>query len=183
MRKLALATVLVLFGCGAGPDPATAPRALTPLALEPPPIYSLLGFRQEIGLDSEQITRLDSIAEGVRRLNAPLVQELRERTPARAQQRGIIVVDTAGQPLLEQLRENNRAAAAATGETMTPEQRTTACRLFNESQRDRAGRRAAQQRQPPRQQGMVPADTLVHTGRGWPWCMPATAATDTVPGR
>lgn len=186
MRIFVAAMLTVFFaGCGAGPNAANAPRAVTPIALEPPPVYSLLGYRDEIGLTSAQVTALDSIAEGVRRENAPLVQQLRERNPARAQQRGFILVDSASQPVLEELRQNNRQAVAAVGEVLTAEQRTTACRLIDQSQRDRMTRRGAQeararQRRAP---GRVePEDTAWIGGRGgWTWCAPASPASPAQP--
>jgi hypothetical protein len=179
MRRSLLAALALLAACGPAPDPASAPRAVTPLGLEPPPIYSLLGFRQDLGLTSQQVTALDSIAVAVRQQNAPLVQELRDRNPPRAQQRGVILVDTATQPALEQLRANNRAAVAAVGEVLTPEQRTSACRLFEQNGRDRTRRaeqaRREQQQQQQRRTGMV-ADTLGMPGRaGWTWCAPRPA--------
>ncbi len=180
MRRATLAVLLVLTGCYAAPDPANAPRALPPTAVEPPPVYALLGYRQEIGLTSEQVTALDSIAEAVRRENAPLVQQLRQQNPARAQQRGFILVDSAAQPALNQLRENNRRASAAVGEVLSPEQRTTACRVLTQSQRDRMARRGAQQQQQTRQRvggNVVQADTAwTRGGAGWAWCAPASPA-------
>jgi hypothetical protein len=179
MRRATLAMLLVLTGCYASPDPASAPRAIPPTALEPPPVYSLLGYRQEIGLTSEQVTALDSIAEAVRRENAPLVQQLRQQNPPRAQQRGFILVDTAAQPALNQLRENNRRASDAVGEVLTAEQRTTACRILTQTQRDRMARRGAQQQQQQQQArqraaGGVQADTVWTRGSGgWAWCAPA----------
>jgi hypothetical protein len=187
MRRSTLALLFLLAGCGAGPDPANAPRALPPTALEPPPVYSLLGFRQEIGLTSEQVTALDSIAEAVRQENAPLVQVLRERNPVRAQQRGFIVVDSVSQPALVQLRENNRRAVAAVGEILTPEQRTAACRVLDQSQRDRMARRGSSQQSTRARQGrepgrMEPGDTAwVRGAGGWAWCTPGAPATPAQP--
>lgn len=186
MRRSALALLALLAACGPSYDPATAPRAVSPLGLEPPPIYSLLGYRQEIGLSSEQITALDSIAEAVRRENAPLVQELRERSPARAQQQGLVVVDSAGQTTLQQLRDNNQRAIAAVGEVLTPEQRTTACRLFDQARRDRMGRRGESDRRTAAERRRMTqmGDTLWTRARsGWSWCGPAAGGPAAEPGR
>jgi len=190
MRILAFALLLVLVGCGGVQDPASAPRAIAPIALEPPPVYSLLGYRQEIGLTSQQVTTLDSIAEGVRRENAPLVQQLRERNPASAQQRGFILIDTVAQPVLEQVRQNNREAAAAVGAVLTPQQRLAACRMFEQQQRERTTRRGAQAqdaRARQAQQGrggirVEPGDTAMVRGGVWGWCSPAELATPAAPG-
>jgi hypothetical protein len=186
MRKRVFALVFVLAGCGAVQDPASAPRAVTPIALEPPPVYSLLGFRQEMGLSSQQVTALDSVAEGVRRENAPLVQHLRDQNTARAEQRGFIVVDSASQPVLEQLRENNQSAVAAVGEILNPQQRTVACRLFDESRRDRMTRQSRQAQEARAREARARArmdriDTGLATGGPWTWCTPAVPASSTSP--
>ncbi|CAN5843154.1 hypothetical protein BH23GEM8_BH23GEM8_14640 [soil metagenome] len=186
MRKRAFALLFVLAGCGAVQDPASAPRAVTPIALEPPPVYSLIGFRQEIGLSSQQVSALDSVAEGVRSENAPLVQQLRDRNTARAEQRGFIVVDSAGQPILEQLRENNRSAVAAVGEILNPQQRTTACRLFDQSRRDRMTRQGRQAQEARAREARTRArvdqiDTGTAAGGPWTWCTPAVPASSTSP--
>ncbi|CAN5794683.1 hypothetical protein BH23GEM6_BH23GEM6_01990 [soil metagenome] len=190
MRIRAFALLFILVGCGGVQDPASAPRAIAPVVLEPPPVYSLLGYRQEIGLTSEQVTALDSIAEGVRRENAPLVQRLRERNPASAQQRGFILIDTVARPVLEQVRQNNREAAAAVGEVLTTEQRASACRMFEQQQRERMTRRGSQAedaRARQQQQGrgairVEPSDTAVVRGAVWGWCSPATLTSPAAPG-
>jgi hypothetical protein len=176
MRRSIVALLFVIAGCGMGPQSENAPRAFPPTALEPPPVYALLGYREDIGLSSEQVTALDSVAEAVRRENAPLVREIRERNPARAEQRGIIVVDSVSQPALDSLRENNREAVEAVGEILTAEQRTTACRLFGQSQRDRMARRGtAQQNARMRQNRAVQPDSAWTGGTGgWSWCAPAS---------
>jgi hypothetical protein len=186
MRKRAFACLFVLAGCGAVQEPASAPRAVAPIALEPPPIYSLLGFRQEIGLSSEQVSALDSIAEGVRRENAPLVQQLRERNTARAEQRGFIMVDSVAQPVLEQLRENNRTAVGAVGEILNPQQRTAACRLFDQSRRDRMTRQSRQAQEARAREARTRArvdriETGTAGGGPWTWCTPAVSPSSTSP--
>jgi hypothetical protein len=185
MRKRAFALLFVLAGCGPVQDPAHAPRAVPPTALEPPPVYSLLGFRQEIGLSSQQVSALDSVAEAVRRENAPIVQQLRERNPARAEQRGFIVIDSAAQPLLEQLRENNRSAVAAVGEILNPQQRTAACRIFDQSRRDRMSRQSRQAQEAREREARTRArvDRIEIDTRGgpWTWCTPAVPASSTSP--
>jgi hypothetical protein len=186
MSKRAFALLFVLAGCGPVQDPVNAPRAIPPTALEPPPVYSLLGFRQEIGLSSQQVTALDSVAESVRRGNAPIVQQLRERNPARAEQRGFIVVDSAAQPLLEQLRENNRSAVAAVGEILNPQQRTAACRIFDQSRRDRMTRQSRQAQEAREREARSRArvnriETDAPGGGPWTWCTPTVPASSTSP--
>jgi hypothetical protein len=53
---------------------------VSPLTLEPPPIYALLGYRTDLELTSEQVAALDSVAEEARDESAPLLRELEERT-------------------------------------------------------------------------------------------------------
>ena len=89
---------LAVSGCSAstsrnagnGPN---MPTMVTPLMLEPPPIYSILGFRDKIQLTSAQITSLDSIATWVHDQNVPLIQELREKASPTRNQVGLVIPD------------------------------------------------------------------------------------------
>lgn len=173
-KKFLAGLLLILSACASAPDPdAEALEFITPLTLEPPPIYSLLGYRDQLRLESQQVSALDSIAQSNRDVNAPLIDSL--RAVGREQggrYSGMMAIDSATQPLLERIRENNRQAVARVGEVLTPEQQATACRLFNEAP-DR--RRQAQQdagRRPPRR-GRGTAEDSISGGVGarvWTWC-------------
>jgi hypothetical protein len=180
MKKMALfAMLLLLAACGGSGGAAAGPLTLVaPLALEPPPVYSLLGYRTQLELTSEQIVSLDSIATAVRAENTSLVQELRERTTPRRGPSGVLQVDSLNRPLLEEIRENNRLAAEAVGEVLTAEQEVEVCRLNEQERVEREEREGREGRR--RVDGMggrgrnaIPDDQIVVGFLRWPWCGPA----------
>ena len=60
------ALVLAIAACSSGPrGPGDSDGAFSPLTLEPPPVYALLGYRADLDLTSQQVAALDSIAEAV----------------------------------------------------------------------------------------------------------------------
>lgn len=173
MRKIAFVSLLIVAACG--PAQTTFPAgSVNPLALEPPPIYSLLGFRERLSLSSEQVEALDSLAQDVKRRNDPLVDSLRTVADARSgRARGIIPITEETRPVLERVRDQNRAAATAVQDLLSDEQQTQVCQLFDETRRDRLRSRRDRDR-PVRQ--TAPADTaLFFSLRGWPWCGPPAA--------
>lgn len=180
MWKRSAVLSLVLGACGAqeGLDPATT---VTPLTLEPPPIYSLLGYRSDLDLTSEQIVRLDSLANWIREENAPLVDTLRSLRDGDDRDEVVFQVNEEGQAVLEAIRANNRRAGEAVGEVLTEEQRPMVCRLF-----DRGWRGAAPppQGDSARREPDAPADTVAtRSGRLWPWCAPPAAEADSTSAR
>lgn len=174
MRKIAFVSLLIVAACG--PAQTTFPAgSVNPLALEPPPIYSLLGFRERLSLSSEQVVALDSLAQDVKRRNDPLVDSLRTVANSRSgRARGIIPISEETRPVLERVRDQNRAAATAVQDLLSDEQQTQVCELFEETRRDRLRSRGGRDR-PVRR--TAPADTaLFFSLRGWPWCGPPPAA-------
>lgn len=169
MKKPILLFLLSLLAAcaSASPEPADVPRAITPLTLEPPPVYALLGYRQELKLESAQIAALDSIAQRVRDLNAPLADSLRRVGRDRGG-RGWYEVDAQTEPLLERIRANNREAVDEVREVLTETQRATACRLFDQSRE----RRSERQREGGRREmrGMMTDSLAGVGGRVWTWC-------------
>jgi hypothetical protein len=170
MRKIAFASLLIVAACGPA-QTAFPAGAVNPLALEPPPIYSLLGYRDRLSLTSEQVEALDSIAQDVKRRNDPLVDSLRAVADARSgRSRGIIPITDETRPALERVRDQNRAAAAAVQDVLSDEQQTQVCRLFEETRQDRLRSRGDRAR-PVGQ--VAPADTSLFLSRqSWPWCGP-----------
>jgi hypothetical protein len=170
MKKTLWSALLLLAACGPAPDPADSPRVISPLTLEPPPIYALLGYRQQLSLESSQVATLDSIAEGVRRDNAPLIDSLQAVGRARGgRYSGMLAVDDQTQPVLDRIRENHQRAVDRVREVLTPEQQATTCRLFNESRQRTADE--AQRRRPGPRAGIAP-DSVAGgmSGRVWSWC-------------
>lgn len=176
MKKMALAMLLILAACGPSRDPAAGSLTMVaPLALEPPPIYSLLGYSERLNLTSEQIVALDSIATAVRAENTPLVQELQERATPRRGPVGVLQVDSLNRPLLEEIRQNNREAAEAVGEVLTPEQEAEVCRLNEQERIEREEREGRQRGRAGRGRRAIPDERIVVGFLRWPWCGPATA--------
>jgi hypothetical protein len=179
--KIAIVLGLTLIAplvaaCGGG-----APRAgidpntfVTPLTLEPPPIYALLGFRRDLELSSEQVAALDSIAQAAQEEIRPLVRELQDHGRERPRQPGTIDVGTAGQPVLEEIREKQRRTVEAVAEVLSEQQRETVCRLFD---RSRTGSRAQ-----PRGSAGAAHDDAQSRGMpvpvGWHWCSGSGAVTE-----
>jgi hypothetical protein len=163
-----LAVVPIVGACAANPGSATDPVPLvTPLSLEPPPIYALLGYRRELELTSEQVTSLDRIAQGIQEENRPLVRELQGAARERSRQPGVLIVDSPeAERILEEIRANQRKAGDAVAELLDEDQRATVCRLWtrDEAVRGRGAERAQRDA------------TTDGSGRGplaragWPWC-------------
>lgn len=157
-----------VVACGSSGLPESTVAVVTPVALASPPIYSLLGYRSDLQLSSEQIAALDSIAQDVQKTNGDLAEELsrmsdRPRTPT-----GAFVVMPEGEPILDQLRHNQKAAGEAVGELLSEDQRNRVCELFDRDGRARrssggnsATRQSAQRRD---------VDNRVLGPAGWPWC-------------
>lgn len=170
MRKIAFVLLLGMGACG--PAQNTFPAgAVNPLALDPPPVYSLLGYRDRLSLTSEQVEALDSIAQEVKRRNDPLVDSLRAVADARSgRARGIIPITDETRPLLERVRDQNREAANAVQDVLTDDQEVQVCQLLDQQRQDRTRRRGERDRPLPE---IAPADTALFMPlRGWPWCGP-----------
>jgi hypothetical protein len=194
-RPLLLVLVAGLAACATAESAGPVATLVTPVSLTPPPIYSLLGYRAELDLTSEQVIALDSIAQRTQRENAALVQELRQLSVDRSRGGPVVLqVQPEGVPVLERIRESNRGALQEVETVLTAEQQEASCRVARQSRgrdvRSERARQEAQRQQSRRAPGVVPADTLMGGMRGriWPWCgdaavvQPATAeAPDTMP--
>jgi hypothetical protein len=177
MKRSLTFLLLGLSACSSASAPAGPPPSLvTPLMLQPPPIYALLGHRETIELSSEQIVSLDSIAVGLRNDNDDLIDELEERSSLTRNQTALIV-DEEGKPILEQIRDNNRGAAEAVGRVLTTTQQEETCEIFR---RDREERSRGTRQRRPRVRGadQAAADSIwqVLQTSSWPWCAAAAQA-------
>jgi len=168
---------LAVSGCSASTsrnagDGPNMPTMVTPLMLEPPPIYSILGFRDKIQLTSEQITSLDSIATRVHDQNVPLIRELREKASPTRNQVGMVIPDEL-RPALDSVRANNRSAATAVGKVLTPPQQQSACQIFEEQAQERDNDRRRGNGPRPRTSRLgSEADSILASARRsvWPFC-------------
>jgi hypothetical protein len=162
--------VLVLVGATAcasgGRLPSDTVAVVTPLALGPPPIYALVGYREELKLTSEQITALDAIAQEVEEQNLPLIEELRTKSSERSRSAGQLVVGPDGAELLNQIKANQQEAAEAVEAVLVEEQRTEVCKLYERPGDERPASRQA----PPRASRDSTSANLVMRPITWPWC-------------
>jgi hypothetical protein len=177
--------VLALAGCSSAP-PAESPGPQQPW-VPTPPVYALIGERQELELTSAQVTSLDSIGAALQAQNGPALAELRDiqQSAGGFRRRPSPEATERARPLIDSVRENNRRSQEAVRALLTQEQRTEVCRMFGS---DRGDARRREARQQPRQQprGFGP-DTTVNVFRGpWTWCgsqgtaaQPAAARADT----
>jgi hypothetical protein len=193
-RFFALIVPLVAAACGgqaATEGTGTVGQFRTtvlPLALEPPPVYSLLGFRDRLGLTSEQVVALDSIAMAVREANTPLIGEIERRAIVNTRTPGVLQVNPAERNLVDEVRENNRAAIEGVSEVLTSEQQTMVCDL-NQRERERGQFRGgaapqAMSEDAFRRGAVIRQDTslVVRAFTVWPWCLPAPTDTPATAG-
>ncbi|HEX6071303.1 MAG TPA: hypothetical protein VFZ18_15830 [Longimicrobiaceae bacterium] len=181
MKRSPLLLLLAVAACSSASTPAGPPPSyVTPLMLQPPPIYALLGYRERLELTTEQIVGLDSIATGLKEENDDLIDELEEKSSLTRSQTALIVGDE-GKPVLEQIRENNRGAAEAVGRLLTSEQQVSTCDLFRLERDERSRRGRGQQQRERRGVDQAAADSIWRAleARTWPWCGTAAASGDT----
>ncbi|HEX6927127.1 MAG TPA: hypothetical protein VF167_17010 [Longimicrobiaceae bacterium] len=177
MKRNLILLTLGLAACGTpAPPPGPGPTVVTPTMLQPPPVYALIGHRDRLELTSQQIEQLDSIAVDLEQKNSDLIDELEERAVPTRNRMGM-VLDEEGTPILEQIRDNNRAASEAVGRLLSTTQQAEACELFslNNRRRERPRIRGADEEE---------ADSIwqMLETRVWPWCgQSSRAEADTAP--
>ncbi len=104
-------------------------------AMERPPVVALIGYRQSLGLSSEQVNALDSIGRWVAAENDTLADELR-LSGATAERGGSARARRAAQRqprnrmLAQRIRENHLQAADGVGDLLDEDQKRRACELF-----------------------------------------------------
>ena len=192
-RFLILAALVLAFACSGRPRPEPgAPPAnmrltVVPLALEPPPVYALIGYRDRLDLTSQQVTTLDSLATAVREENSLLVDSLEERAITSNRAPGVLQVNPAERPILDRIRANNRSVLDRVAELLTPEQETGVCELYEEDVREANRRRPANRQVDPwsnRTRDVRNDSSLIVRGFSvWPWCQTTQAARDSVRNR
>lgn len=196
MKRLtsALGILLLAAGCGGSArpaqnaQPAQPPRPMQPM-IAAPPVYALLGRREELNLTSAQIQVLDSVGTGLQTQNAEPMRQIREirgddaYRPRRLDQRDLDRL----RPLVDQVRENNRQAQQRVREVLSTEQQQRVCELFREGRdrnregdRNRVGDRRGtddRERRPqrtggmrPGMGGMFPDSAMMGPQRVWIFC-------------
>ena len=172
--------------------PANLRMTVVPLALETPPVYALIGYRDRLELSSQQVTALDSLATAVREENSILVDSLEQRAITSNRSPGVLQVNPSERPLLDRIRTNNRAVLDKVAELLTPEQESGVCELYEEDlrdMRDEANRRNRSRVDPNdawsnRVRDPRSDTTLIVRGFSvWPWCQRTDAARDSARAR
>ncbi|MBW3629210.1 MAG: hypothetical protein KY464_07930 [Gemmatimonadetes bacterium] len=191
-RFIVLAALAVAVGCTARPaqergqPPANMRLTVIPLALEPPPVYALIGYRDRLDLTSQQVTTLDSLATAVRDENGALVDSLEARAIINNRQPGVLQVNPSERPILDRIRANNRGVIDRVAELLNPEQETAVCELYEQDIREANRRRPRQQIDPWSNRTRDTRADTAHIVRGfsvWPWCQTTQAARDSLRNR
>ncbi|HET7273983.1 MAG TPA: hypothetical protein VFI91_02320 [Longimicrobiaceae bacterium] len=158
-QTLVMMALAISAGCSA---PSAAPPDVEPvgtvLQVRPPPVYALLGERQELRLTSEQVAALDSIGSWLNAANAPLFLELNGEPGDPS------VVDRATMvSLVEQIHENNTAAGEAVRDLLDDTQEGKVCEMFAIDPDDAEEFRERRRRS-------ARTDSIIQSLTVWPWC-------------
>jgi hypothetical protein len=176
-RSYILLSAVLLGACGGPARPADtpepAPGAVAISALEAPPVHALIGHREALSLDSEQITALDSIGQHVHAENQARMRRLADhrgelRTGRDARPGEVVPATDTARVILESIQSLNREAKESVRELLTAEQRTRTCELFRD--RDRHRMRSADAARRPPTRGAVERPGAVVRTPIWPWC-------------
>jgi hypothetical protein len=192
-RVLILASLAAAVACSARPPadagapPSNMRLTVVPLALEPPPVYALIGYRDRLELSSQQVTTLDSIATAVREQNSILVDSLEEKAITSNRSPGVLQVNPAERPILDRIRANNRGVIDRVAELLTPEQESGVCELYEEDVREANRRRPGQQSSDMfsnrSREARQDSSLIVRGFSVWPWCQTTQAARDSLRNR
>lgn len=127
--KSYLSVILLVASAGAcvpsAPQAAPAPRRAQADA-DVPPILALLSERERLSLSSSQVIALDSIA---REWDVNNVKLNRRLGVARGKRPVTVALSREASPTRAALAANNRRAAAAVEQVLTPSQRAAACAM------------------------------------------------------
>lgn len=168
--------LLALAGCGGSAPPRQGPATADGAPVlrgtsSLPSIYGLLGHRERLALESDQVVMLDSIARRLSAANDSLRHQLREAWGGDRPRTGAAL--QRGRPFLERISENNQGAGQLIQQLLNEDQRRIACEIAEE-ERAREERRQGPA-PPPWMRGdrrRVGRDTVpsVLLRSGWPWC-------------
>ncbi|HEX8317574.1 hypothetical protein [Longimicrobium sp.] len=190
MKSLVLSMILLAASAAAcapsapavAPAPEPAPRA-APARADVPPVLALLSERERLSLSAAQVAALDSIARDWDVMNDKLHRRAGvargNRPPAFA-----LALRPGAKPALSAIAENNRRAAEAVRQVLTPEQRQSVCALSSaprtivlEREGGKAARltRALGLRTDGGMRGWTASAARARTTPPWPWCQPAAS--------
>lgn len=164
-RIIPVIGVVAAVGCGPSPQQFPSPDASVVL-MGSPPIYALLGYREELRLEPNQISALDSIAQQLQREEAPLVEGSRPSRRTRSNRPPLADKEEISQ--FQALQASRERAVQGVRKVLNPEQQTEVCTRFRESAAEDRDRRSAT----PGPRGRS-GDTRARLPSGeaiWPWC-------------
>ena len=190
-RPALLGLLVLLAACSAQPSPPPGPPAnarmtVLPLALEPPPVYALIGYRDRLELTSQQVTQLDSVATEVRDANALLVDSLEAKAVTTNRAPGVLQINPSERELLQQIRDNTRRAVDQVAEILTAEQEEEVCELYEPDRPTTQPRPRREEPEDAFRRGIAMRNDSSLTVRGfsvWPWCNSGGAARDSTASR
>ncbi|HEX5726788.1 MAG TPA: hypothetical protein VFX98_15030 [Longimicrobiaceae bacterium] len=191
-RPLGGVLLLLLAACGgqraepepqpqAGEQPVSAVEMLRRaegFRVAPPPIFGLLGQRDRLSLNSDQVTQLDSLATWLQDANRELNDELRRLlgTGSSGRRRAPRTREEQSRTfeVMQQIGANNRHAVDAVQSVLTDEQERTVCEIDRERTEERGNRPRLPD--PYGRRGGIDPDTLFLRPGVWNWCRPAPTA-------
>lgn len=170
---------LTLFSaCAPAAAPAAGPAPVPPADAEVPPVRALLSERERLALTGEQVVALDSISRDWEAANEALGRRIgavkgRRPSPFRLALSRL-------SPALAELAENDRRAAKAAEQVLSPRQRRTICAVqrlrVDVAEQVSAVKAAGESRsavgKPPHRErsGLARASRRGESRRAWPWC-------------
>ncbi len=159
-RLLTALGILALAACSSSAPPPAATTTPQQPWVPTPPVYALIGERQELNLTSAQVTTLDSIGVALAASNQPALTQIQEMQPSGGFRRTSAADVERARPLIDSIRENNRRAQEGVRALLTEQQRADVCKMYAPDRAEQRRRESAQRqaRQAPR--GRFEADTV-----------------------
>ncbi len=172
-RLLSALGTLALAACSSSAPPPAATAAPQQPWVPTPPVYALIGERQELSLTSAQVTALDSIGVALAASNQPALTQIQAMQPSGGFRRTSAADVERARPLIDSIRENNRRAQEGVRVLLTEQQRADVCKMYAPDRAEQRRRESAQRqaRQEPR--GRFAADTVMMASMfsgPWNWC-------------
>ncbi|HEV2735766.1 MAG TPA: hypothetical protein VGV85_13050, partial [Longimicrobiaceae bacterium] len=170
-RLLTALGILALAACSSSAPPPAATAPQQPW-VPTPPVYALIGERQDLNLTSAQVTTLDSIGVALAASNQPALTRIQAMQPSGGFRRTSAADVERTRPLIDSIRDNNRRAQERVQALLTEQQRADVCKMYAPDRAEQRRRESAQReaRQLPR--GRFEADTMIASlfSGPWSWC-------------
>ena len=182
-RLLPAFGILALAACYSSappPQPAAPQQPWVPT----PPVYALIGERQELNLTSVQVTALDSIGVALAASNSPALTQIQALQPSGGFRRTSAADVEKARPLIDSIRENNRRAQEAVRTLLTEQQRTDVCKMYAPDRAEQRRRENAQRQAREMPRGRFESDTVMAASifsGPWSFCnRPRGTAADSI---